>query len=185
MAVRVFLSCTASKSVISSFFKMSASSSIFRHSSTAASSVTLECKGSVAIIKMCKGENRFTPTFFKEYFKALDDIESNKDIKALITTGDGKFYSNGLDLDNFPSYSPEDVRVLFDVNLNTLFKRMLTFPVITIAAINGHSFAGGGLLALTHDYRLMKRERGWFSLPEVLLKMELTKPLMELAKARL
>ena len=64
-------------------------------------------------------------------------FSSNKDIKALITTGDGKFYSNGLDLDNFPSYSPEDVRVLFDVNLNTLFKRMLTFPVITIAAING------------------------------------------------
>ena len=64
-------------------------------------------------------------------------FSSNKDIKALITAGDGKFYSNGLDLDNFPSYSPEDVRVLFDVNLNTLFKRMLTFPVITIAAING------------------------------------------------
>ena len=74
MAARALLSCSASKPVISSFFKMFTSSSILRHSSTA-SSVTLECKGSVAIIKMCKGENRFTPAFFKEYFKALDDIE--------------------------------------------------------------------------------------------------------------
>ena len=46
----------------------------------------------------------------------------------------------------------------------------------------GHSFAAGGLLALTHDYRLMKEERGWFSLPEILIKMPFTVPLMEIAK---
>ena len=59
---------------------------------------------------------------------------------------------------------------------------ILLIIIFIIILCVGHSFAGGGLLALTHDYRLMKRERGWFSLPEVHLKMEFTKPLMELVK---
>lgn len=62
---------------------------------------------------------------------------SNSDIKALVTTGEGKYYSNGLDTDNYPSYTEEDIHQLFDVDLHNLFKRMLTFPIATVAAING------------------------------------------------
>lgn len=56
------------------------------------------------------------------------------------------------------------------------------FPLPPLLPSLGHSFAAGGLLALTHDYRLMKEERGWFSLPEILIKMPFTVPLMEIAK---
>lgn len=43
----------------------------------------------------------------------------------------------------------------------------MTFPLVTVAAINGHCFAGGMLLALCCDYRLMTTGRGWMSMNEV------------------
>ena len=57
----------------------------------------------------------------------------------MITTGDGKFYSNGLDLAFLSECSPEEAMK----NLNdfpSLMLRMLTFPVPTIAALNGKHF---------------------------------------------
>lgn len=50
----------------------------------------------------------------------------------------------------------------------------MTFPLITIAAINGHCFAGGMLLALCCDYRLMTTGRGWMSMNEVSRLWEVT-----------
>ena len=35
----------------------------------------------------------------------------------------------------------------------------------------GHAFAGGALLALAHDYRVMRIARGWFCFPEIHLKL--------------
>lgn len=45
--------------------------------------------------------------------------------------------------------------------------RLLTFPLITVASINGHCFAGGMLIALSCDYRLMTTGKGWMSMNEV------------------
>jgi enoyl-CoA hydratase/carnithine racemase len=148
------------------------------------SCVSVEYRVPVALIKMDNNENRFTPQFFVEFLRALDEIESNDNVKALITTGSGKFYSNGLDLDGMASSTPEHAKQV-NINVGILYKRMLSYPMVTIAAINGHAFAAGGLLALSHDYRIMKKERGWFCLPEVNINIPFTKPLMELAKGRL
>jgi enoyl-CoA hydratase/carnithine racemase len=51
--------------------------------------------------------------------------------------------------------------------------RLLCFPVPTIAAINGHAFAGGFMLAFAHDYRIMRTDRGFLCLPEIDLGMGL------------
>ena len=59
-----------------------------------------------------------------------------------------------------PRSAPTSTRV------HRLFARVLAFPRITVAAINGHAFAGGGMLALAHDFRVMRSDRGYFCLPE-------------------
>jgi enoyl-CoA hydratase/carnithine racemase len=88
---------------------------------------------------------------------------------ALIIVGNrkqDKFFSNGLDLQRameHPAFFP----AVFDPMLS----RLLTFPIPTIAAINGHCFAGGFMLSLACDYRVMtdgKHRNAWLCMNEVL-----------------
>ena len=57
-------------------------------------------------------------------------------MRAVITIGEGKFYSNGLDLDYLENL-PENEQSVFYADLHTLIGRLLLFPTVTIAAING------------------------------------------------
>lgn len=85
---------------------------------------------------------------------------------ALISTGgtssSSKIYSNGLDFENAiadPTF--------FDTHLNALYEKLLTFPIPTIAAVNGHAFAAGFGLACAHDYRVMNSTRGYMCMNEI------------------
>jgi enoyl-CoA hydratase/carnithine racemase len=55
-------------------------------------------EGSVFVLRMNDGENRFNPEFVRSFNAALDEVERAGAPSALVTTGAGKFYSNGLDL---------------------------------------------------------------------------------------
>ncbi|KAF8322117.1 ClpP/crotonase, partial [Clavulina sp. PMI_390] len=45
--------------------------------------------------------------------------------------------------------------------------RLLTFPMPTIAALNGHTFGAGFALALCCDYRIMQTSNGWCGMGEI------------------
>ena len=60
-----------------------------------------------------------------------------------------------------------------------------TFPAITVAAINGHAFAGGAMLASAHDFRVMREDRGYWCLPEVDLGLPLTPSMAAVITAKL
>lgn len=57
-------------------------------------------------------------------------------VRAVVTVGEGKFYSNGLDLEVLDNFSDAEESA-FDADLHTLTGRMLQFPTVTVAAING------------------------------------------------
>ncbi|MBI3208270.1 MAG: enoyl-CoA hydratase/isomerase family protein [Candidatus Solibacter usitatus] len=69
--------------------------------------------------------------------------------------------------------------------VHELYGRMLGFPMITVAAMNGHTFAAGAMLALAHDFRVMRNDRGFFCLPEVDIQIPFTPPMTALIQARL
>lgn len=87
---------------------------------------------------------------------------------ALIIVGrrdQDKFFSNGFD------YETVKGNLSFvDETVNPLFARLLTYPIPTIAAINGHAFAAGMMLSLVCDYRVMtdgSRRRAWMCMNEI------------------
>lgn len=125
----------------------------------------------VAVLTMNSGENRFNPDFLQSMFDALDEIEKQTDATVLVvTSGHEKIFSNGIDLDWLIPYVMEGntskTREFFYM-LNELFERTLTCPFLTLAAINGHSFAGGAIWSCAFDFRFMRSDRGFFCFPEV------------------
>src|SRR5690606_16155672 len=66
-----------------------------------------------------------------------------------------------------------------------LLARILTLPVPTVAAVQGHAFAGGAMLAFTHDVRVMRADRGFLCLPEIDLGMPFSDGMAALIAAKL
>lgn len=146
--------------------------------------ITLDKQDNVFILRLQDNENRFNFDSLARIHEMLDKVEAAPDPIALVTVGEGKFYSNGLDLD-WMSKSGTDQAFENVRRVHVLLARMLAFPCVTVAAINGHAFAAGAMFALTHDYRIMRSDRGYFCLPEVDLGMAFTPPMESLITARM
>jgi len=126
--------------------------------------IDIEREGPVFVLRMQDGENRLNGPFVEALNGALDEVERAEGEAALVTVGDGRFYSTGLDLEWLASgQSARDLMA----NVHKLFARVLTFPMATVAAINGHAFAAGAMLAVAHDFRVMRVDKGYVCLPEV------------------
>jgi enoyl-CoA hydratase/carnithine racemase len=145
--------------------------------------IDLQRQANVFVLRMTEGENRFTPAFLAAYGRALDEVEKAPGT-ALVTVGDGKFYSNGLALDALAGKTVAEIADYLR-EVHRLFARVLAFPRATVAALNGHAFAGGLMLALAHDFRIMRADRGYACLPEVDLRLNLQPGMTAIIAARL
>ncbi len=125
----------------------------------------------VAVITMNSGENRFNPDFLQAFLDILDTVEKETDAQTLVvTSAHEKIFSNGIDLEWLvPVIQKQDLDAAkkFFYLLNKLFKRTLTCPMLTIAAMNGHAYAGGAIWCCAYDFRFMRSDRGFFCFPEV------------------
>jgi enoyl-CoA hydratase/carnithine racemase len=133
--------------------------------------INVRIEDHVAITTLNAGENRFNPEFLAGFLNTLDTVEHETDARSLIVTSSHeKVFSNGIDLEWLaPEIEAGNLAIAkeFFYTLNRLFRRLLTFPAITIAAISGHAFAGGAILCCAFDFRYMRTEKGFFCFPEV------------------
>ncbi|RJO72251.1 enoyl-CoA hydratase/isomerase family protein [Nocardia panacis] len=128
-------------------------------------------------------ENRFHPDWIAEFHDLLDKVEASQGPAALVTTATGKFYTNGLDTDWL--FGNMDKSHGYLDRVHSLYTRLLQFPLPTVAALNGHAFGAGAMLATSHDFRVMRADRGFWCLPEVLLGMPFTLGMNALLTERL
>jgi enoyl-CoA hydratase/carnithine racemase len=145
--------------------------------------IELDRDGSVFVLRMQGGENRFSIEWLDEVNAALDRVQAAAGPAALVTTGAGKFYSNGMDLDwlaTAPERAGEYLKAIYHV-----LGRVLSFPAITVAAVNGHAFGGGAQLAVAHDFAVMRADRGYWCMPEADLGLALTAEYTSLLRAKL
>ena len=144
----------------------------------------LQIHDQIFVLHLKNEENRFNRDSLDAINAALDKVEQSEAPTALVTVGAGKFYSNGLDL-AWMGQAGTDAAIENVQRVHELLVRMLTFPVITVAALNGHAFAAGAMLALGHDFRVMRSDRGFFCLPEVDIQIPFTKTMQSLIMSRL
>ncbi|MFO7713299.1 enoyl-CoA hydratase/isomerase family protein [Desulfosarcina sp.] len=125
----------------------------------------------VATVSLNDGENRFNPDFLNAYLGVLDEVEGATDATTLVVTSSHeKIFSNGIDLEWLvPVIQQNDTARAKDFFylLNRMFKRIVTYPLLTIAGISGHAFAGGAIMSCAFDFRFMRSDRGFFCFPEV------------------
>ncbi|MEU9916247.1 enoyl-CoA hydratase-related protein [Streptomyces sp. NPDC051001] len=144
---------------------------------------SLDRHDNVFVLDLGDGENRFHPDWLAAVGAALDEVEKADGPRALVTSATGKFYSNGLDLDWLLAHA--DQHQDYVVSVQELFARMLSLPVITVAALQGHTFAAGAMLSLAHDFRVMRADRGFWCLPEADIRIPFTPGMAALIQSRL
>jgi Delta3-Delta2-enoyl-CoA isomerase len=144
---------------------------------------TLERRGSLFILNLGETENRFNFETIAHLVSLLDQVGAAPGDKALVTVASGKFWSNGLDLDWMIANKIELAELV--VAVQELFARVLEAAYPTVAVIQGHCYAAGGMLALAHDARFMREDRGFMCFPEVNIGMPFTSGMEALLSAKL
>jgi enoyl-CoA hydratase/carnithine racemase len=144
---------------------------------------TLERDGDVFILDLGDDENRFNPPWVDAAIAAIDEVEAAAGPKALVTKASGKFWSNGLDLAWIAEH--QDQAQDFINTVHELFARVLLLAAPSVAAIQGHCFAAGAMLATAHDQKVMRKDRGFWCTPEVDIFIPFTPGMAALLQARL
>lgn len=145
-----------------------------------------EKDGTVAIMTMTNGENRHNPDWAEAMLATYAEIINDTEVKALVlTSSDPKNFCLGVDTawlmkilgeNDYPAIS----RWLYSTG--EVFKSMLMAPIPTIAAVTGHAFGNGAMLAGACDFRFMRADRGYFCFPEIDMGIQFAPSMIEWMK---
>jgi enoyl-CoA hydratase/carnithine racemase len=145
--------------------------------------ISLRHEGSVAILTWNDGENRINLDSLARLNELLDQLEATTGPLAVVLSGTGKFFSNGLDLERFGENEEEFRFTLRE--LKRTIGRLFLLPAYTVAALNGHTFAGGALISLAFDCRVMRDDRGYWCMNEAEIGLALDRQLFSILEHRL
>ncbi len=153
--------------------------------------IELERRDAVFVLTMDEGENRWNTTFTRAFADVVDELEqaaaSGEPAALLTRSTHPKFFSNGLDLEWIMSKEdhPGGDRAPFGDEFMKLMSRIILLPMPTVVAVNGHGFGAGFMLALCHDVRLMRADRGYLCANEIEIGISIPTPELALFRHKM
>ena len=121
----------------------------------------------LATVVMVRGKvHAFNEAMIDTVASAFGKLRDDPDARVIVLTGEGSFFSFGLDVPEIYGYSKEDF-ARFLGKFTALYTDIFAFPKPVIAAINGHAIAGGCMLTNACDYRVMVTGKARIALNEV------------------
>jgi len=131
---------------------------------------TVERRGRVAVVTMNSNPvNMQDRAFFADLHDAFDRLEWDHPDAPVVLTGAGACFSAGLDLgEHYPLFAGDRAAVAsWFQDYRATNMRLFTYPRPTVAAVNGHAFAGGLITSAVCDHRVAVAEGARFGLSEV------------------
>ncbi|MCR8556250.1 enoyl-CoA hydratase/isomerase family protein [Mucilaginibacter sp. BJC16-A38] len=117
--------------------------------------VQITINDKIAVVALDRGRsNPINHQMVKELTAFIKEIEKDDEVGGVILTGKQGFFSSGVDLIEVYGYNEVQVKA-FWTDFFELQRVLISFKKPMVAAISGHSPAGGCVLAICCDYRLM------------------------------
>jgi enoyl-CoA hydratase len=143
--------------------------------------IEFEEHGVVSVLRMVRGKgNALNLDLTAALLDALDKLERSP-ARAGILTGQKSSFCAGVDLMALVEGGPDYVRRFLPL-FASLLEKLVSFPKPLIAAVNGHAIAGGAMLVLTTDQRVLARGTARMGLTEVKVGVVFSARAMEIAR---
>lgn len=129
--------------------------------------VHVEIRDRIAEVALERGKvNALTEAVVEELAARLGELAEAPEVGAVILTGRGKFFSFGFDIPELLAYTKDEF-IRYLTKFTGAYRRLWEYPKPVVAALNGHTVAGGCMLALACDARLLAAGGGKVSLNEI------------------
>jgi Delta3-Delta2-enoyl-CoA isomerase len=121
----------------------------------------------IATVKLGRGKvNALNETVIDEMADLFRELADDAEVKAVILTGTGKFFTFGFDIPEFLSY-PKESFIRYLTKFTDFTTYLFVYPKPVVAALNGHTIAGGCMIAIACDYRIMVAGKAKIALNEI------------------
>ena len=148
--------------------------------------MTIETKdvdGGVRILTLNRPPaNAIDPTLMRDLYEACEAATRDDAVRAIVVIGAGKFFCGGLDLKAVTGQTGTGSG--FGSQGDGVFA-LWTLPKPTVAMVNGHAIAGGGIVTLACDVRVAARGNAKIGLNETAIGLPLPTGAMEIARLAL
>lgn len=129
--------------------------------------IVTERNGAKTTIRLNRGKaNTLNHQMIQELSAAFKEAENDNTVKAVILTGHGEFFTAGLDVLELYDYNEEQIYAFWK-DFSGVIEQIARFPKLVICAVTGHSPAGGCVLAIGADYRVMAAGKYRIGLNEI------------------
>ena len=124
---------------------------------TGTQAVTLTRDGAIGVVRLERPHgNAINDPFIESLVAALAEAESDPAIAGVLLTAGGKIFCPGLDLQELVALDREEME-RFMRRFSAAVLTLYTFPKPVVAVVHGHALAGGCVLALCADWRVLRR----------------------------